>query len=51
MSESRNDQLALKALQNIAYQLCRLADALEVKNAEEEERWEPTNYKQEENNE
>ena len=50
MSESRNDQLALKALQNIAHQLCRLADALEVKNAEEE-RWEPTNYKQEENNE
>ncbi|MDC3237470.1 hypothetical protein OAT93_01915 [bacterium] len=47
MSESRNEQLALKALQNIAHQLCRLADALEVKNAEEEERWEPTNYRQE----
>lgn len=48
MSESRNEQLALKALQNIAHQLSRLADALEVQNAADEERWFPENYNHEE---
>ena len=51
MTESRNEQILIKAFQNIAHQLERtnrqlerLADMLETEQASQEQRWTPEGY-------
>ena len=55
MTETRNEQLFLKAIQNIAHQMDRLtiqmeriADMAEREQAQQEEHWFPENYNHEE---
>ena len=51
MTESRNEQITIKAIQNMAHQLERMASAfesiaksIELVKAEEEQRWTPEGY-------